>query len=220
MNDDSQPIRAFIISDQLVIRRGLEAIIRLIDGFVMVGEASSAAEAGGLIETLQPHVILMDIVPSDPDQASVDEMALLRQQFPDLRIVVLSANAETSLISAIINAGANSWVLPGITLASLAAALRSTIRGQTVLAPQVAAKLTDTASRPKTITVSLTSRESEVLKLMGQGLANQEIAAQLVISHATVKYHVTNILRKVGATHRSQAIIMAIQQGLIDKKKR
>jgi NarL family two-component system response regulator LiaR len=212
---ESTPIHALIVSSQFVVRRGLEAICRLIDDFEVVGEAANAAQAIGLIEALKPDVLLVDVVDTDP--VNISDMARIRREYPDTRILVLSSDLNTALITAVINAGANSWVLKNVTMGSLASAIRSTMDGQSVFAPEVVTKLLDISARARPQASPLTERETQVLGLMGEGLTNQEIAAVLVISHATVKYHVTNILAKLGAAHRSQAIVIAMKQGLIKR---
>lgn len=215
---EETPIKALIISKQPVIRRGLEAFLALIANVEAVRATSDAHEAVALIKTLEPDVVLMDVVESD--QALIEFTAEVRQKFPEIRIVVLSGDVNTEMVNMVISTGVDSWILQNVTLSTFTSAVRSTMDGAGIFAPEITRKVSDATKQPLSSRVRLTKRESQVLTLMGKGLRNQEIADNLHISYATVKYHVTNILAKLGATHRSQAIAIALKRGLIPKGKR
>lgn len=207
------PLRVLIVDDHLLIIRGLEALLNLIDDFEVVGEAMSVDQALDLCERLHPDVILMDII--KPAAVGSERLAQVHKRFPQIPIVALSGSNETSLITAAIQAGATSYVLNNISLAHLAEAIRATHGGQTVLSPEATVKLVNAVTRPTRHDFALTDREGEILSYLCKGCTNQEIADALHVTVATVKFHMTNILTKLGATHRAQAIAIALENKLV-----
>lgn len=206
-------LRVIIVDDHPLVIHGLKALLGMLDDFIVVGEATTAEQALILCESVKPDVILMDII--KPSSLGMKRMAQVHERYPRIPIVALSGSNETSLVTAAIQAGATSYVLKNITIAQLSDAIRATLGGQSVMSPEVTHKLVNALTRPTRHDYDLTDRETEILTLLCKGRTNLEIASTLHITVATVKFHMTNILAKLGATHRSQAIAIALEQKIV-----
>ena len=205
------PIRILIVEDQRIVREGLIALLEDEAEVEIVGEATNGQEAVELFSRLQPDVVLMDL--QMPVMDGPEATQRIREQTPDARILVLTTYATDEFIFKALRAGAKGYLLKDASADELMAAIRSVYQGQTELAPEVAARLVAgvSAGEPE----SLTPRELEVLTLMGQGRSNNEIAAALMIAPRTTKVHVQNILGKLGATNRTEAVSIAVRKKLI-----
>ncbi len=205
------PIRILIVEDQRIVREGLIALLEDEAEVEIVGEANNGQEAVELFARLQPDVVLMDL--QMPVMDGPEATQRIREQAPDARILVLTTYATDEFIFKALRAGAKGYLLKDTSADELIAAIRSVYQGQTELAPEVAARLVAgvSAGEPE----SLTPRELEVLTLMGQGRSNNEIAAALMIAPRTTKVHVQNILGKLGATNRTEAVSIAVRKKLI-----
>ncbi len=205
------PIRIMIVEDQRIVREGLIALLEDEAEVEIVGEANNGQEAVELFARLQPDVVLMDL--QMPVMDGPEATQRIREQAPDARILVLTTYATDEFIFKALRAGAKGYLLKDTSADELIAAIRSVYQGQTELAPEVAARLVAgvSAGEPE----SLTPRELEVLTLMGQGRSNNEIAAALMIAPRTTKVHVQNILGKLGATNRTEAVSIAVRKKLI-----
>lgn len=210
---DQRPIRVMIVDDHAVVRSGLAAFLAAYDDLELVGEAGSGAEALALVEKLRPDVILMDLVMPDMDGASTTR--LIRERHPNIQVVVLTSFPEEELVTRALQAGAISYLLKNASADELANAIRKAHAGRATLAPEAAQALIRSTTQPPRLGHDLTEREREVLALMSRGLSNVEIAERLIISHSTVKFHVSNILSKLQATSRTEAVALAIEHGLI-----
>ncbi len=204
-------IRILIAEDQRIVREGLIALLEDEAEVEIVGEATNGQEAVELFARLQPDVVLMDL--QMPVMAGPEATQRIREHTPDARILVLTTYATDEFIFKALRAGAKGYLLKDASADELISAIRSVYQGQTELAPEVAARLVAgvSAGEPE----SLTPRELEVLTLMGQGRSNNEIAAALMIAPRTTKVHVQNILGKLGATNRTEAVSIAVRQQLI-----
>ena len=204
-------IRILIVEDQRIVREGLRAVLEDEDGIEIVGEAANGQEAIDLFITLRPDVVLMDL--QMPVIDGPDATRRIRELSPDAHILVLTTYATDEFIFKALRAGAQGYLLKDASVDDLTAAIRSVHAGQTLLAPAVAARLVVgvSAGGPE----PLTPRELEVLTLMGEGHSNSEIAAALAIAPRTAKVHVQNILGKLGATNRTEAVSIAVRQKLI-----
>ena len=204
-------IRILIAEDQRIVREGLVALLEDEPEVEIAGEATNGQEAVELFARLQPDVVLMDL--QMPVMDGPEATRRIREQAPDARILVLTTYATDEFIFKALRAGAQGYLLKDASTDELLAAIRSIHEGQTLLAPAVAARLVAgvSAGGPE----PLTPRELEVLTLIGQGRSNNEIAAMLGIAPRTTKVHVQNILGKLGATNRTEAVSIAVRQKLI-----
>ncbi len=204
-------IRILIAEDQRIVREGLIALLEDEAEVEIVGEANNGQEAVELFSRLQPDVVLMDL--QMPVMDGPEATQRIREQTPGARILVLTTYATDEFIFKALRAGAKGYLLKDASADELISAIRSVYQGQTELAPEVAARLVAgvSAGEPE----SLTPRELEVLTLMGQGRSNNEIAAALMIAPRTTKVHVQNILGKLGATNRTEAVSIAVRKKLI-----
>ena len=204
-------IRIMIVEDQRIVREGLRAVLEDEDEIVIVGEAANGQEAIELFAQLQPDVVLMDL--QMPVIDGPEATRRIRELSPDARILVLTTYATDEFIFKALRAGAQGYLLKDASANELLDAIHSIHAGQTLLAPAVAARLVLGVSAGGQ--ESLTPRELEVLTLIGQGRSNGEIAAMLAIAPRTAKVHVQNILGKLGATNRTEAVSLAVKQRLI-----
>lgn len=205
------PIRILIVEDQRIVREGLTALLEDEAEVEIAGEAADGQQAVDQFGQIQPDVVLMDLQMPLVDGAEATRR--IREQAPEAHILVLTTYATDEFIFKALRAGAQGYVLKDASADELLAAIRAVYHGQTWLAPAVAARLVAgvSAGAPE----PLTPRELEVLALMGKGASNNEIAATLDITPRTAKVHVQNILGKLGATNRTEAVSIAVRQKLL-----
>jgi NarL family two-component system response regulator LiaR len=212
----TDPIRVLVADDHLVVRRGLATMLLAFDDLVLVGEARHGGEAISLCESARPDVVLMDMVMPGMDGA--EATAEIRRRYPTIQVIALTSFADEELVQRAVRAGAIGYLLKNISAHDLAAAIRAAHAGQPALAPEalnaVMRLATSPADRQEPVE-ELTAREHEILALMARGQTNTQIGAQLGISRATVKFHVSSILGKLGAASRTEAVALAIQRGLV-----
>ena len=214
---DSKPIRVLIADDHPVVRRGLRTLFSSEPGIEPVGEAADGAEAVVMARSLQPDVILLDMVM--PHKNGLEAINEIKQDNPEARILVLTSFAEDEKVFPAIKAGALGYLLKDSSPEELLDAIRNVYHGQSSLHPTIARKLINELKRPSDslpTQTTLTDREVEVLKLVAQGLTNHEIADKLVLSVWTVRTHVRNILDKLHLANRTQAALYALKEGLAD----
>jgi len=205
-------IRVLIADDHYVVRQGLAALLAPRNGMEVVGEAANGREAVDLARTLQPDVILMDMIM--PEMTGPEAISLIKQENPNARILVLTSFSESKQVSAAIQAGALGYLLKDSSPDDLLHAIRSVYRGNLVLPQDLALALMQ--PRPAAAALDqLTERETDVLRLLAQGQSNQEIARNLSISATTVRSHVSSILMKLNVTNRTQAALAAQEQKLL-----
>jgi two-component system, NarL family, response regulator LiaR len=209
------PIRVLIVDDHSVVREGLRAFLELQDGFEVVGEAADGEEAIVSASRLRPNVILMDLVM--PQLGGVAAMRRLREEVPDARVIVLTSFLDDDKLLPALRAGAAGYLLKNAEPQELARAVRAAHSGEAVLDPVVAARLVETlaAADGQEPLDQLTSREREVLVLVGRGFSNKRIAKELGIAEKTVKTHVGHVLAKLGVTDRTQAAVVAVRSGIV-----
>jgi two-component system, NarL family, response regulator LiaR len=208
----SDLIRILIADDHFVVRQGLAALLAPRNGMEVVGEAATGREAVDQTRYLQPDVILMDMMM--PEMDGPEAIALIKQENPAARILVLTSFGESKQISAAIQAGALGYLLKDSSPDDLLHAIHSVYRGNLVLPQDLALKL----MQPQPVSVALdqlTERETDVLRLLAKGQSNQEIAATLNIGMTTVRSHVSNILMKLNVSNRTQAALVAQERQLL-----
>jgi NarL family two-component system response regulator LiaR len=207
-------IKVMIVDDQPVVRSGLSTFLLAFDDLEYVGEAGGGAEAVERCLGLRPDVILMDLVMPDVDGAEATRR--IKEACPHVQVIALTSYREDDLVQGALRAGALSYLLKNVSADELANAIRAAFAGRPTLAPEAAEvliKATTTRGEPEQ--EGLTSRELEILQMMVSGESNPEIAARLVVSRSTVKFHVSNILMKLDATTRTEAVAIALQKGLV-----
>jgi two-component system, NarL family, response regulator LiaR len=209
-----ESVRVMIVDDHAVVRSGLSAFIMAYDDLEFVGEAGGGAEAVDKCRAFDPDVILMDLVMPEVDGAEATRR--IREACPDVQVIALTSYKEEELVQAALRAGAISYLLKNVTAAELAQAIRAAHAGRSTLAPEAAQVLINAATRADEVETGLTERELDVLRLMVDGLTNPDIAKKLFVSRSTVKFHVSNILMKLGASSRTEAVSMAIHSRLVD----
>ena len=209
-------IRILIAEDHHIVRQGFIALLRTVEGFSVVAEASNGDQALALFRQHHPDIVLMDLrMPSSGPGASalqggVETITAIRAEFPEARIIVLTTFDGDEDIFRAIQAGARGYLLKGMNADELIDAIQTVHRGRTRIPAAVAERLAERLSGN-----ALTERETQVLRNIVAGKSNKEIAAALFISEATVKTHINNLLSKLGVADRTQAATMALQRGIV-----
>ena len=219
------PIRVLVADDHLIIRQGLQLILETADDITLVGQAADGAEAVRLAEELHPDVVLMDLRMPGMDGMSAIER--LRAEQPEVAVVILTTYNEDELMMRGLRAGARGYLLKDTDRAALFDAIRAAARGETLLKPEIMARLLAMAQTPAPAPEraraappagagpALTEREREVLEAAARGERSKEIAVRLGISERTVKAHLDSIYNKLGVDSRAAAVSVAMQRGLL-----
>jgi two-component system, NarL family, response regulator YdfI len=213
-------IRVLIADDHLIIRQGLRLILETADDLQLVGEAADGAEAVRLAGSLQPDVVLMDLrMPGMDGLAAIER---LRAEQPHIAVVILTTFNEDELMMRGLRAGARGFLLKDTDRETLFNAIRAAARGETLLKPEIMARLLSAAHKPAGSEgengPALSEREREVLAGVARGERSKEIAARLGITERTVKAHLDSIYNKLGVDSRAAAVSVAMQRGLIKQE--
>ncbi|MCP9485152.1 MAG: response regulator transcription factor [Gaiellaceae bacterium MAG52_C11] len=213
----AESIRVLVVDDHAVVREGLHTFLELQEGIEVVGDAVDGREAVETAVRLRPDVIVMDLVM--PRLDGVAAMRELRESLPEARVIVLTSFLDDDKLLPALRAGAAGYLLKNAQPRELARAVRAAHAGETLLDPIVAARLVETlaAAGEEEPLDRLTSREREVLILIGRGFPNKLIARELGLSEKTVKTHVSHVLAKLGVTDRTQAAVLAVRAGLVPR---
>jgi NarL family two-component system response regulator LiaR len=209
-------IRVMVVDDHDVVREGITGFLNAFDDLELVGEARDGEAALTLYGQVQPDVILMDIVMPVMDGVEATQQLLAR--YPEAKIVILSSFSDEANVLRALQAGALSYLLKNASIHEVARTIRAAYSGESTLAPDAAQALIQSRVRPPATNYNLTERELDVLALMIKGHNNPQIAAQLYISRSTVKFHVSTILAKLGVSSRTEAVGLAVEQGLIPRE--
>ncbi len=206
------PIRIYVVDDHPMIRHGLLSMLRAESSMQWVGEASDGAEAVRSAPATKPDIVLVDLVM--PKMDGVATIQAMKPLLPETRFLVLTSLLDPAEVRRAMAAGASGYLLKSASPQELVNVILSAARGQRVMAPEVTDALIADQREPRT-GEELTSRERELLALMATGLSNQDIATRLSIAMPTVKFHVTNILAKLHADNRTEAVLIALRQKLV-----
>jgi NarL family two-component system response regulator LiaR len=206
-------IRVMIVDDHSMVRSGLSFFLREFEDFEIAGEATNGLEAAQLCGAYKPDVILMDLKMPDMDGAAATR--LIRERYPNIRVLILTSFPDDVLVQAAVQAGAIGYLLKNATAEELAQAVRAAVHGHATFAPEAVEALVRTAHQPPHIGSDLTEREREILALMVRGLTNPQIGARIFVSRATVRFHVSNILSKLNVNNRTSAVAVAVQANLV-----
>ena len=209
MSEPKKALRLLLVDDHFVVRSGLAASLLLEDDMQIVAEASDATEAISAFETHHPDVVLMDLQMGDT--SGIDAVSKICQDHPAARILVFSSFARDEDVYRAIRAGALGYLQKAAPRGDLLEAVRQVAQGNRYLPREIAQRLADRLSRPEP-----SPREREVLALIAKGRSNKEVAADLGLSEDTVKRHVSNLMQKLGAQDRTQAVTEALRRGLIE----
>lgn len=215
--------RILIVDDQIVVSEGLKAILSATPGIEVVGIAQDGAQALELIPTTKPELVLMDL--KMPGMNGIHATRKIREQYPDIRILVLTTYVEDEWVFDAIQAGAAGYLLKDSRREDIVTAIQRTMAGQTPVDPAVADKLFalvrgNVRPMPQTSTIAneLNEREREILQLLARGMSNAAIAERLVLAEGTVRNYVSSIFAKLNVTDRTQAAALAWQHGLVSAK--
>jgi DNA-binding NarL/FixJ family response regulator len=213
MADDGR-IRVLIVDDHAVVRSGLRTFFGLLDDIEVVGEAADGSEAVAAARRLTPDVILMDLMM--PNMDGITAIGTIKRERPETEIVAVTSFIEEEKVTAALEAGATGYLLKDAEADDVAKAVRAAHGGEMTLDPAVARllaqRLRDRKASPPV--EPLTDREKDVLRLVGQGMSNKEIATALVITERTARTYVSNILGKLGLASRTQAALYAVERRL------
>lgn len=204
----NMPIRILVVDDHPGFRTGLVAMVESTGEMKVVAEASDCTQAIEVFKQHRPEITLMDL--RLPDMSGVEGVMALRAQDPDCQVIVITTYDADEDIYRALQAGAKSYLLKEMTAEELRSAIRAVARGETPLPAHVAQRLASRLSRPE-----LTRRELDMIRLITRGFSNKEIASEFSITEDTVKGHLKHLFVKLGVKDRTQAAIMALQQGII-----
>jgi len=211
-----EPIRVYVVDDHPMIRHGLAAMLGGEPDVRWVGDAGDGAEAVRSAPALDPHIVLMDMLM--PRMDGVATITALRPLLPQTRFVVLAGALEPAEVRRAMSAGASGFLLKNATAQELISVIRTAHQGHAVLAPEINSAMlrdSDAPSASDGTGADLTQRERELLALMARGLSNHDISKQLAIAMPTVKFHVTNILAKLHADNRTEAVLVALRHRIV-----
>jgi NarL family two-component system response regulator LiaR len=210
---ETNPIRVMIVDDHLMVRDGLRVFLSVYDDIRVVAEADDGQQAVVLCEGVKPDVILMDLLM--PNMDGFEATRLIRAKDSSIQVIALTSFADQELVKKAFIAGAISYLLKDVHSDKVAETIREANRGRSMIDSAAAQALVASADESSSPRDDLTKREREILVLLIDGKTNKEIAGQLSLSEGTVRFHVSNILSKMGASNRTEAVSMALQQGMV-----
>lgn len=207
------PIRVLIADDHQLVRRGLAVYLTPEVGIELVGEAEDGEAAVEQCLALQPDVVLMDIIM--PKMTGLEAIRSIKQQMPHQNILALTSFLEDEMVHNALQAGAIGYILKDVSAEALIEAIKRAAVGEPTLSPDATKALIKVVTKPSIHDYNLTPREVEVLKLLTEGMSNNDIADRLIVSRATVKFHISTILSKLNVSTRTEAAILAKEQHLV-----
>lgn len=209
-------IRILLVDDHEMVRIGVSAYLQAQEDMEVVGEASNGEEAVKIALQLRPDVILMDMVM--PVMNGAEATTAIIKEWPEAKIMIVTSFLDDDKVYPALKAGAVSYILKTSKASRIADSIRETVNGTPVLEPEVMSKMMKQMRHERVLHEDLTEREMEILLLLAHGYTNQEIADKLYIALKTVKSHVSNLFSKLEVHDRTQAVIYAFQQKLVEPK--
>jgi two-component system, NarL family, response regulator LiaR len=206
-------IKVLIVDDHTVVRSGLSAVLSIYEDLELVGEACDGAEAVQMCLRHQPDIVLMDLLM--PKMDGVQATKEIKERWPKIQVIALTSFKEKEYVEGALKAGAKGYLLKNVTADELVNSIRRSVAGQPSLSPEAAQVLIQNVNEPAKPGFDLTDREREILKLMIEGLSNIQIAERLTLSQSTVKFHVSNVLSKLGVASRTEAVALAVKNHLV-----
>jgi DNA-binding NarL/FixJ family response regulator len=210
-------IRVFVVDDHVLVREGLKAILATQSDVEVVGESGSAETLIDLVEATQPDVVVLDALL--PGVSGPEACRLLRSAHPEVRVLIVTTFTDDELVDDCINAGASGYVVKDVEQFTLSESIRAVHRGEGVIAPSVAGRLLQRMQRddksPPQSRPALNDNQSQILRLVGEGYTNREIAKRVHLSELTVKSYLQEIYRKLGVRNRVEAALLATREGWI-----
>ncbi|MDD3776196.1 MAG: response regulator transcription factor [Actinomycetota bacterium] len=207
-------IKVLVTDDHLLVRQGIRALLEMCDDIEIVGEAENGHQAFELCLEFNPDIVLMDLIM--PGLSGVETIKTILKDMPQAKIVVLTSFVDKKLIEESLKAGAIGYVLKNVSGDDLIEIIRNAYQGKPTLSSEASDFLISNLKRPSIEDFSLTNQEQNILSCLADGLSNKEIAKKLVLSVSTVKFHVSNILTKLGASSRAEAVSIALKNKLVE----
>ena len=206
----NEAIRILVADDHPVVRDGLVAMLGTQPDFLVVGEAVTGAQVVEQVMSLKPDVVLLDL--EMPEMDGVVALERVGEISPETKVIAFTAFDTDERILGAVRAGAKGYLLKGAPRGELFNAIRVVSQGGSLIEPVIASKILQQAHKSEEM---LTEREREVLGLLAQGRSNKDIAAALVITERTVKFHVSSIMNKLGASNRTEVVTLAVRKGIV-----
>jgi DNA-binding NarL/FixJ family response regulator len=203
-------VRVVIADDHGLMVEGTKQALEKAGGFEVVAEASNGAQVLPLVRRLQPDLVLLDL--RMPQMDGLTCLTKIRQEFPEMKVAILSVSQDPEIIQTVLKRGANAYIVKTVDPEDLPAALRQAVDGKVFTAVGVSEEPGALAAKE----AGLTERELVIVRAVARGLSNEAIAKELWVAEQTVKFHLTNVYRKLGVSNRTEAARYAFEQGLID----
>ncbi len=207
-------IKVLIVDDHSLVRNGIKTILGVYDDIEVIGEAENGKEALEICGKCLPDVVLMDLVM--PEINGIEATKKILESWPTIKVVTLTSFVDKKLIEDSLKAGAIGYVLKNISGENLVSTIRDAEKGKSTLSSEASDFLISNIKKPAFVEYQLTNQEKNILGCLVEGLSNKNIAQKLVLSLSTVKFHVSNILNKLGASSRAEAISIAIKNKLVE----
>lgn len=206
-----------LVDDHAIVRQGLRSVLERESDFVVTGEAASAGEALAVVSHATPDVVIIDVkLSAVGDSDGLELCAILSERHPATRLLVFTTYLDDQHVLQAVRAGARGYVVKDVDTSALVRAIREVSRGETAFDARSAAAMARCLNAPKALPATeLTDREREIVRLLARGLSNKDIGTKLFISTTTAKFHVGNILRKLGVSRRAEAVYEAGKRGLV-----
>lgn len=206
-------IRVLVVDDHQLAQKGMDYFLAAFPDLELVGAANNGADALAMYERLRPDVVLMDVKMPELDGIAATQQLVLR--FPEARVLILSSFDDAATVKHALKAGARGYLLKSVSPVELAQAVCAVYQGRSAMSPEATDVLVQAARAGDGEAADLTPREREVLRLLVQGCSNQQIAEVLMVSRATVKFHMSGIMTKLGVSSRAEVMALAYQRGLV-----